>query len=477
MKKFLAMLLAAMMLLACVPAMAEEVENPYEEYGITIARGADGKVIDLGGMEIIIADWWSTDWHDQEPDTASAEATYEYRTWLEETYNFTIKTLNATTWNDSPADFTNIATTGTDKNYVWVLRNGVWLEPMKKGLFYDLSTLDCLNFEDEKWNDMIHDMTTVDGKIYAMRPMKAEPRKGVFFNKRLLNDAGVDPESLYDMQRDGTWTWEAFEELCSKLARDTDNDGIVDKYAMMSFSSHLIPAALISNGAGFVMVDENGKYYNAAETDAFLEAANWAMDMVSKYEMKAPEGAEWNYYESAFINGEVALQVHEDYFAGNLKNMEDDYGFVMFPKGPKADTYLFAPQDNVYVIPANYDADRAWKIAFAYNLFTNPTPGYGETDDWKSDAYAKYRDERAVDETLEMMRDTAHQFVWYSDLVTGYDLGNDYIWGVYAGNETPAQRAETMRGTWQSYIDTANGVAPTTTEAPTVEEPAAPAAE
>ena len=225
---------------------------------------------------------------------------------------------------------------------------------------------------------------------------------------------------------------------------------------MMSFSSHLLPAALVSNGAGFVQVDENGKYYNAAETDAFLEAMNWVMDMVSKYEMKAPEGAEWNYFESAFINGEVALQVHEDYFAGSLANMEDDYGFVFFPKGPRAKTYLYAPSDNIMVIPACYDADRAWKIAFAYNLFTNPTPGYTDSDDWKNGYYQKYRDERAVDETITMMREPEHQFVWYSDMVTGYDIGSQYIWDVYAQATTPAEKAESMRGTWQAYIDEAN---------------------
>ncbi len=172
---------------------------------------------------------------------------------------------------------------------------------------------------------------------------------------------------------------------------------------MMSFSSPPDSRRPVSNGAGFVQVDENGKHDNAAETDAFLEAMNWVMDMVSSNEMKVPEGAEWNYFESAFINGEVALQVHEDYFAGSLANMEDDYGFVFFPKGPRAETYLYAPSDNIMVIPACYDADCAWKIAFAYNLFTNPTPGYTDSDDWKNGYYQKYRDERAVDETITMI--------------------------------------------------------------------------
>ncbi len=459
MKKTLALFLALMMIVGCIPAMAEGIENPYEEYGVEIKIDpATGKPYDLGGMVITVADWWSSDWHDNigNAETMAAEATEEYRLWIEETYNFTIRDLSSTTWADSPTDFTNIATTGTEENYVWVLRAGAYLAPFKADLFYDLSTLDCLNFEDEKWNDIVASLLTKDGDVYGMRAQPAEARKGIFFNKRLLSEAGVDPESIYDMQADGTWTWGAFEELLSKLHLDTDNDGIVDKYAMMSFSSHILPAALVSNNAGFVQVDENGKYYNAAETDNFLEAMNWVMGIIDKYEMAAPEGAEWNYFESAFKNGEVAIQCHEEYFSGSLGDMEDDYGFVLFPKGPKADTYQWAPTDNVYVIPANYDADRAWKIAFAFNLYTDPTPGYGETDDWKNNMYLKYRDDRAVDETLAMARDAATQFVWYSDLVPGYDLGNDYIYDVYAGATTPAEQAEIMRATWQAYIDEAN---------------------
>ena len=456
MKKTLAMLLALMMLLACVPAMAEGVENPYEEYGVEIQIDpATGKPYDLGGMEITVVDWWSSDWHESEPASAAEEDTKAYREWIEETYNFTIKQVNQTGW-PGDADFITTATTGTEENYVWIIYPGYWQNIMRSGLMYDLATLDCLDFTDEKWNTTIMGLGTMGDSIYVMRPEAAEPRKGVFFNKRLLEEAGVDPESIYDMQLDGTWTWAAFDELCAKLTRDTDNDGVIDRYAMMSFSSHLIPAAVVSNGAGFVMVDEEGKYYNAAESDAFLEAVNWVMDMVKKYEMVAPEGADWNYFEPAFKNAEVALSVHEDYFAGSLADMEDDFGFVMFPT-KDGGNYKWAPTDNVWAIPACYDADRAWKIAFAFNLFTEPTPGYEDSEDWKSGFYGKYRDDRVADETIAMMRSNDSQFVWYSDMVPGYDLGADYLWNVYGQATTPAEQAETMRATWQAYIDAANG--------------------
>lgn len=458
MKKTLAMILALMMLLACVPAMAEGIENPYEEYGVEIKIDpATGKPYDLGGMEITVVDWWSTDWHETEPQTTAEEDTRTYREWIEETYNFTIKQVSQTGWPGAD-DFTNIATTGTEENYVWIIYPGYWQAPMRAGLMYDLATLDCLDFTEKKWNTTITSLGTMGDSIFVMRPEAAEPRKGIFFNKRLLSEAGVDPESIYDMQANGTWTWAAFEELCAKLLRDTDNDGIIDRYPMMSFSSHFLPAALVSNGVGFVMVDENGKYYNAAETDAFLEAANWVVEMVKKYEMPSPEGANWDYFETAFPNAEVALQCHEDYFAGNLANMEDDFGFVMFPKPTEEDTYKWSPTDNVWCIPNCYDKDTAWKIAFAFNLFTEPTPGYEDADSWKANFYNKYRDDRVADETIAMMRDTSSQFTWYTDMIPGYDLGSQYLWSVYGINPsaTPAEKAEEMRATWQAYIDEAN---------------------
>ncbi len=457
MKKLVALVLAAIMVMCWLPSLAEDVENPYAEDGVEILRDADGKVLDLGGIEVIVCEHWTHDWHEDEPDTAYAEATKEYREWLEATYNFKIITRADTTWSTCPDDFNNIATTDDPNNYVWAMRFETITGPMNSGLFYDLATLDCLDFSEAKWNTAIKEMTTKGNSIYGMRAQTAEPRGGVFFNKRLLTEAGVDPESLYDMQKDGTWTWEAFEEVLKKLTQDTDGDGVVDKYAMMSFSPRLLLPAIYSNNANFFALDENGKFVVTAGDDNFLEAANWIMDMVSKYELKAPEGANWDYFDAAFFNGETAIKVAEEYEAGQgLKDMVDDFGFVMFPKGPKAETYVHAPTDNVYVIPANYDAERAWKVACAFNLFTSRTPGYDDDDAWKTSYYPVFRDERAVDETLAMMAEPEHQVAALCSLVSGFDSGAQFCWDVYGFAKTPAEKVEESMPTWQGLVDEMN---------------------
>ena len=57
MKRYLALFLSLVMILCALPlAIAEDVDNPYEEYGVKIEVDADGNVIDLGGMEITVCD-------------------------------------------------------------------------------------------------------------------------------------------------------------------------------------------------------------------------------------------------------------------------------------------------------------------------------------------------------------------------------------------------------------------------------------
>lgn len=429
-------------------------EGAEDEEALAVLKDENGNVYDLGGMEIIVADWWSSA-EPAEPTTAAEEARQEYVQWIQDTYNFKIKQLGIDGWGDHPETFVNFATTGGDENYVFVLYTSSLAAPMASGLFYDLSTLDCLDFTDNKWATSTLNLMSNGSAIYGMRAEHEEPRGGLFFNKRLFEEAGIDPESLYDMQAAGTWTWDAFEDICKKLTRDTDNDGVIDTYAMTNASASFFSEAVTSNNSFFIGKDDSGKFYNNTKSDDFLVAMNWAVDMFKKYQMPAPEGAEWDWPYSSFANAEAAMLADQVYQAGNYKDMEDDFGFVAFPMGPKATTYMNVWDDNVSVIPACYDAERAWKIAFAYNLFTQPTPGYDSEDTWKDTYYANFRDSRAVDESVALLRDPAHATTWYNSLVSGIQTG-DIIWDVAAFGSTPAEKVDAVWNQWQAYIDETN---------------------
>lgn len=410
---------------------------------------------DLGGMEIIIGDWWSSG-EETAPTTAQEEATQEYRKMIQEKYNFKIKQVGLGGYGEHQETFTVSTMAEDPAAQVFMMASAFVAQPMANGLFYDLATLESIDFTEDKWNQAIVEQMTKGDSVYGMTAGRVEPKLGVFWNKRLFQEAGIDPDLPYDLQASGEWTWEKFAELCAALTRDTDNDGVNDTHAMASFSVELFQAATLSNNAKWVGKDAEGKYFNATAAPEFLEAMQWIVNLIEKgYEMPTPEDAEWDWFISAFRDAKVAMTVAETYKVGTWKEMEDDFGFVMFPKGPKATGYATNIMENIAVIPASYDKETAEKIAFAYNLWTNPTPGYEEEGDWKSSYYTSFRDERAVDETLETMYQPGVGRIDYLALVYGMSFG-DIGYNVYGLNQTPAEKIEEVSGTWQALLEDAN---------------------
>lgn len=198
--------------------VAEEAEEEEEEEEVspyTVITDESGNPIDLGGMEIVIRNWWSPE-EPAEPTNDFEEARDEYRAWIQETYNFKIKEVAISDWGSTPQDFVDYVTTGgDDNNYVFTLRNDpAIVSAMSNGLMYDLATLKNLDFSQDKFQaNLLHTQYAKGDSIYCMFAGPSEARTGVFFNKRLLTEAGIDPESIYDMQADGTWTWDKFDEL------------------------------------------------------------------------------------------------------------------------------------------------------------------------------------------------------------------------------------------------------------------------
>ena len=136
--------------------------------------------------------------------------------------------------------------------------------------------------------------------------------------------------------------------------------------------------------------------------------------------------------------------------------MDDEFGLVMFPAGPNGNMAT-VPMDNVIVIPSCYtDKEYVEKLMFAYNLYTEPAPGYSLDEVWKNTYYPQFSDTKAVDETLTMMRDEKYRVYDYQPMIIDTDYG-DFAYAVEAGAKTPAEQLEEMTPTWDARIKEANG--------------------
>lgn len=438
------------------PAASEEPQGPVDPY--PVKKDAAGNVYDLGGADITWVDWWSdAEGKVAEPTTALEEATLDYHNWLMDKYKFSFKRAGINGWGDNPDNFNALAANGPeDPNQLqlYTIDDRNLSTGLANGLFYDLTKLDCLDFSEEKWEKGVESLMTVGSAIYGMRAELPEPRGGLWFNKRLLTEAGIDPESIYDLQANGQWTWSKFEEILEQCTIDKDGDGTIDQYAMCSFSCDFFPTVVASNNVQPVVV-KDGKYVLNQTSDAYVEAIDWGMKIIQKYEMPAPEDAQWDYGRTSFPNGLVTWNVSEEYNAGTfMTTVADDYGFVMFPMGPNATKLTTYSNDNIYVIASSYNDDQAWKIAFAYNVWTDPVPGYEDAEAWKLGYYGNFRDARAVDETLELM--STNVLPKLTRLIPGWDDGPALFYDAYGCADSAMALCEKAVNTLQTYVDDAN---------------------
>lgn len=433
-----------------VEEVEEEEVSPY-----TVITDANGNAIDLGGMELIIRDWWSGP--AEEPRNDYEEAREEYREWIQEKYNFTVTVTAISDWNSTPQDFIDYVTTGgDDKAYVFTL-DGRSSSAAAEGMMYDLATLDCLDFSEAKFANYTHKLYTIGDSIYAMNTGKPEPRTGIWFNKRVLTEANINPDDIYKMQADGTWTWDAFVELLDAVQRDTNNDGEIDVWGFAANESYLINAAVYSNGGEYVGM-EDGKFVYKLENPETIEALEWVNDLIAKYDEPAPADANWDYYKQQVNNGECAFFPDDSYCGtkgNNLCDSEDDFGFVMFPKGPNSSTYVNFMANNIMVIPACYSPEKAWNVAFAFNLWTDTSwpAGYEDYTDY-TNLYAGKFDDDAV-KTYEMMMEDEHAIITYDTLVPHLLKGEDLTYSIN-GTTPISTLVEQIATTWKGYIDDAN---------------------
>lgn len=450
MKKLVALFLALAMLCSCCMALAEE-DRPdgYPE----IRKDENGNTVDLGGMEITVYDYWSGTGERAAEPTEQQQAQYNFQDWLMKTYNFTYKQVQGGDWSTNVQECINFtsAPDGSYRMYLLPPEDAPTL--VANGAVAPWLGVDFTK-QPDKWNKFTMDLMTMQGNVYGVATYAPEPRQCLFFNKRVLEEAGIEWESIYDMQAEGTWTWDVFEDMLNTLTKDTDNDGQKDLYGLTGSNMDLYMIAVFSNNASFMDLDENG-HLQISVNDDTLTAMQWAKDIWANYAYQQPADGQWDYYKAAWKQGFCGFYMYQTYGGFNdnseMADMEDEWGCVAFPKGPSGEKYVHISSDNTVVIPNVYTEEEIKKMTFAFDVWNDQTPGYDGEDSWIGNKYM-FTDDRAVDETYAMLREYDHTVITETMRVGKNNdvLGQDFLWNL--GSSTPAELVEAKTPSWEGLI-------------------------
>ena len=420
---------------------------------------------ELRGQDIVIGNWWADyDVNTFQPRNELEAETLAYRRRLLNEHGFRMSYRNIAGWGDMLQTAALSIMAGQPAASAFVLIPSWAMTLHRQGLIAPIQHA-AVDFSPKRpgdgrtdWNQGIRNLFTFGGNTYALGVGYGDSLQAmvIFFNKRLFREAGLDPELPYNMQRDRTWTWENFLPIARQLTRDIDGDGIIDTWAMTpDLATHVINAIVSSNGANYVDRDPaTGRFVNATGRPEFLEALQFAMLLRDEgVMMPPPEGAHWTWYQSAFIDGITAMAVEPLHVRGNLQNMTDDWGMVMFPMGPRATDFVVYVYENVIVIPSTFAPDEVSRIVYAIDLWNRPVRDTPYA--WQDGLWHLFRDARAVTETMAIVRNPNLVQWQYHVMIPGLNVGG-ITWSLYWHDGEPAQLIEAVSLAWNALIADAN---------------------
>lgn len=249
------------------------------------------------------------------------------------------KLVNAGLSGDSVADIVAF-----DKYFAIPLINKGLLRPVD----------DLFDFNDPKWPKGIKTFGEWNGKMYGFLDT-VNAGAGIYYNRTLFKREGLpDPHELVKQDK---WNWETFLDIAKKATKDTDGDGNIDQWGFANHAPFLSRLFTYSNDGSFI-AQKDGKWVFSADEPNAVEAFRFINDLFNTHKVAMPNKnssfQDWTDSQTAFHTGKAAMVTGETWEARGRKEMTDEFGFVYFPKGPKAKDYAsWLVNYTEYFIPAN----------------------------------------------------------------------------------------------------------------------------
>jgi ABC-type glycerol-3-phosphate transport system substrate-binding protein len=251
----------------------------------------------------------------------------------------------------------------------------------------------CFDFNDPRWPRQNREIAEYKGRMYGVVPWMLAGGQGIWYNRTLFQREGL--ADLQELQRRGEWTWGKYLEIARAATRDSDGDGKTDQWGI-AVGYEIEYPLIYSNGARVVKKNADGAYRFSLTDPEAIEALEFISELYRSGTLSF-EG------EALFIAGRAAMYGGATFQGHNmLMNMQDDYGFVYYPRGPAVAEYQCVASSSdveMMVFPANlnYPPYRLGEIV------TRTTPFQVVSQIRKEFLEGHFRFKQDMDQQLEMI--------------------------------------------------------------------------
>jgi len=263
------------------------------------------------------------------------DAIYNRNRVLEEAMNFKLNALPGT--GDASAMIASVTAGSGDWDMSLALIQGNGASMLTKGYLRSFNSLENVDMSMPWWDQSAIDTMAVDGQMFfGMMDFSVDIYESLtvlFYNGELIDRFQLeDPYALY---QDSAWTIDKMLEMIEAVATDENGDGIydinTDTYGLSGREYQFQPIFFTSGMDIINFNDEEQKFQHNLTDERYVSIA----EAIGNLYDKLRDGVEFGYTDAsrnAFKAGRVLFysRLLGDY--NLLRDQEDDYGIICFPR-------------------------------------------------------------------------------------------------------------------------------------------------
>jgi ABC-type sugar transport system permease subunit/ABC-type glycerol-3-phosphate transport system substrate-binding protein len=212
--------------------------------------------------------------------------------------------------------------------------------------------IEQLRIDTSQWYPNVLNIARRGSALYAF-PKGFTPLM-IFFNKRLFDEASISYPT-------NTWTWNDYIDIAQKLTKDTNGDGVPERYGTAFTNYYFMWIPWIWSGGSDVVSPDGVRatgFLNSSKTELALQ---FLIDLRTKIKV-APDAGSWVQAEKTgtnyalFANGKIGMIVDGHWrlpkFVKYIRDGVLDIGVAPFPRHPDG-TKVNVMYESGWCVPVN----------------------------------------------------------------------------------------------------------------------------
>ena len=304
---------------------------------------------------LVRKDSLSDQYLENDSDDLVESATFRRNKLIEQMYGITI-TASESSSNNYDIDALNSILAGDDAYDLVFTHARAAFEYAVQGAAYNFRDIESIHLDKPWWTKDVVESCTLNGKLYVLDGDISSKGLGatmcMVFNKRIFDELGFDYP--YELVKEGDWTFDEFAYTVKKGAKDLNGDGIIEpEFDQLGYSSSQWEAPMniiYTGGQKIYDKDENGDLQLTLYSNKTVEIYDEFFSLIDNKACYL--GTEKSTYKGPdpFNDGRAMIADSELRHAQTLRNLDDDFGIIPYPKFDEDDEYATAVNAGSHMI-------------------------------------------------------------------------------------------------------------------------------